>query len=543
MLFQWGLEEQKAFDAMKTLVASEPVIAQPLPKGTFHIKVDALGFVLGGVLSQHHPNGKWHPIAFISQVMSPAKLNYDIYNKELLMIMYALDEWQPYLLHATEPFEIWTDHKNLTYFWQPQKLNRWQAQWYSRLQEYDYTLKHILGATNSKADILLRLLWYKAKLLLPNNITMLPEWCIIKKASPTVTLFRDEQFSGGGAKMITIQSNIEEHIWQNRQKELRVSELEKQKLYLFLTEAGLLLFEGWVYIPPDPKIWQEILHDAHNTPIAGHPGIFKTNELIGQQYWWPTLLTDVKKYVKGCDTCQQNKASWLPKVNLLHPHSIPGGPWEDISVDLIGPLLESKGHNVILTIIDWFSKMIQLIPTTTEIMALRLAELYQDNIWKLHGLPQQIMSDRGSQFVAELMKSLCAMLGTKQNLSMAYHPQTDGHVEQSHQETEAFLWHYVDHLQDDWYEWLVIGEFQYNDKIHSSTNHTPFFLNYGHHPWKGEIQTSKGTNPSVEDFVHTLEIAQEEAMAAMTQAAEKAKQTTIYNNNRQDCIKWEISYG
>jgi hypothetical protein len=121
--FQWGLEEQKAFDNMKALVASEPVIAQPLPTGTFRIEVDASGFALGGVLSQHHPDGKWHPVAFISRVMSPAELNYDIYDKELLVIMYTLDEWWPYLLHAAEPFEIWTDHKNLTYFRQPQKLN------------------------------------------------------------------------------------------------------------------------------------------------------------------------------------------------------------------------------------------------------------------------------------------------------------------------------------------------------------------------------------------------------------------------------------
>ena len=102
-----GPEEQKAFDTMKALVALEPVIAQPLLKGTFCIEVDASGFALGGVLLQHHPDSKWHPVTFISWVMSLAELNYDIYDKELLVNMYALDEWQPYLLHATKPFEIW----------------------------------------------------------------------------------------------------------------------------------------------------------------------------------------------------------------------------------------------------------------------------------------------------------------------------------------------------------------------------------------------------------------------------------------------------
>jgi hypothetical protein len=94
-------------------------------------------------------------------------------------------------------------------------------------------------------------------------------------------LFSDERFSGGSAKTITIQSNLEERIRQNRQKETKVTELEKQKPHLFSAEAGLLLFEGQVYIPPDPKIRQEILHDAYDALVAGHPGIFKTNKLVG----------------------------------------------------------------------------------------------------------------------------------------------------------------------------------------------------------------------------------------------------------------------
>src|SRR6266576_582129 len=88
---------------------------------------------------------------------------------------------------------------------------------------------------------------------------------------------------------------------------------------------------------------------------------------------------------------------------------------------------------------------------------------------------------------------------------------------------EAFLWHYVDHLQTDWADWLVIVEFQYNDKLHSSTNHTLFYLNYRWHPWKGEIQLMQSSNHSANKFIKTLEMAQEEAAAAMAKALERAK--------------------
>jgi hypothetical protein len=115
-------------------------------------------------------------------------------------------------------------------------------------------LRHIPGATNSKADILSHLLWYKAELPPPNDVTMLPDSCFVKQMTPATTLFRDKQFLEGGAKTITIHLSLEEHVCQNRQKETKVTELEKQKPHLFSTEAGLLLFEGRVYISPDPKI-------------------------------------------------------------------------------------------------------------------------------------------------------------------------------------------------------------------------------------------------------------------------------------------------
>ena len=145
---------------LKRLIASEEVTAQPCPIGKFRLEVDASGYALGGVLSQLQDD-KWRSVAFILHTMTDTELNYDIYDKELLAIMYALKEWHPYLLDTHETFEIWTDHKNLSYFRKAQDLNSHQACWYLKLQDFDYTLHHIPRTSNSKADILYRLPWYK----------------------------------------------------------------------------------------------------------------------------------------------------------------------------------------------------------------------------------------------------------------------------------------------------------------------------------------------------------------------------------------------
>ena len=120
--WEWGEEQQKAFDQLKSRICEEPVLAVPMDKGQFRVEADSSNFANGAILSQFI-NSKWRPIAFRSQSLSQTERNYEIYDKEMLAIMAALDEWRPYLLGAAQPFEIWTDHLNLQYFRKPQKLN------------------------------------------------------------------------------------------------------------------------------------------------------------------------------------------------------------------------------------------------------------------------------------------------------------------------------------------------------------------------------------------------------------------------------------
>ena len=145
------------------------------------------------------------------------------------------------------------------------------------------------------------------------------------------------------------------------------------------------------------------------------------------------------------------------------PNRIPYHRWQIISVDLIMELPQSHGYNSILVAMDRLSKQAHFITTTSNITSLGVTRLFQDGVWKLHRLPEEVISDRGPQFVSNFMQGLSEILGIKIAASMAYHPQTDGQTERVNQEVEQFLCLFVNQRQDDWYDWLSIAEFAYND--------------------------------------------------------------------------------
>ena len=145
------------------------------------------------------------------------------------------------------------------------------------------------------------------------------------------------------------------------------------------------------------------------------------------------------------------------------PNCIPYCRWQIISVNLIMELPQSHGYDFILVAVDHLSKQAHFIATTSDITSLRVTRLFRDSVWKLHGLPEEVISDRGPQFVLNFMQGLSKILGIKVVALTAYHPQTDGQTECVNQEVEWFLRLFVNQRQDDWYDWLSIAEFAYND--------------------------------------------------------------------------------
>jgi len=205
-------------------------------------------------------------------------------------------------------------------------------------------------------------------------------------------------------------------------------------------------------VPKDEKLRAEIIRLHHDTPIGGHRGQWKMVELVTRNFWWPGITKEMKRYVEGCNACQHNKNRTEQPAGKLMPNSIPEKPWTHILADFITKLPLAQGYDLILVVVDRLTKIVHFIPTTEKTSAEGLARLFRDNVWKLHGLPESIISDRGPQFAAGLMKELNGMLGIKSKLSMAFYPQTDRQTERVNQELEQYLRMFIDHRQEQWPE-------------------------------------------------------------------------------------------
>jgi len=182
--------------------------------------------------------------------------------------------------------------------------------------------------------------------------------------------------------------------------------------------------------------------------------------------------------------------------------------------------------------------MVHFIPTTEKISAEGLARLFRDNVWKLHGLPESIISDRGPQFAAGLMRELNEILGIKSKLLTAFHPQTDRQTERINQELEQYLRMFIDHRQEQWPEWLGTAEFVYNNKAHSSTRMSPFKANYGQDPRMGFEGRKKKKYAGAEKFVEKMKEIQEEAKAVLRKAQEDMRKYA--DKKRSDADEYKV---
>ncbi len=325
--------------------------------------------------------------------LTPAEQNYDIGNHELLAITLALEEWWHWLEGANHPFTVITDHKNLQYLR--------KAHWALFFTRFHFTITYRPGNHNCKADTLSRL----HSLDSPSDPEpILPPALIV---SP-------------------IDWNIHE--------EIRAATLTEP--------APLGGAEGKTFVPPSQR--QSFLGSVHSVPGSGHPGSQRTLLLLQARYWWPNMSRDVIRYVRSCSVCAMSSTPHHLPVGKLVPLPIPRWPWSHMGIDFVTDLPESEGHACILVAVDRFSKACKLIPLhglptaleTTHGLptALETTKHLFTHVFRNFGIPEDIVSDRGPQFISHVWMAFFRLLGVTVSLSSGYHPQTNGQAERKSQE-------------------------------------------------------------------------------------------------------------
>ena len=437
--WRWSEVEAKAFAELKHALTTTPVLATPDFAYPFELYTDASQFAIGATLLQDQGNGL-QPIAYESRKLNSAERNYPIHELELLAVIHALRTWRCYL--EGSKFRVNSDHLNLKYLTTQRNLSRRQARWLETLQQFDLDIHYKAGSDN-----------------LADPLSRRPDLHAITG---------------------TFQHNLMERIKSAYEGDTYLEESGRQVLEEL---DGVWRKEGAVYVPAGANLRQDILREYHDTPFSGHLGMDKLLRGVSKDFWWPHQRDDVADYVRTCDSCQRNKPLNRAPAGLLQPLPTPEHNWEQITMDLITGLpTTSEGHDTILVIVDRMSKMIHCSPTRKTVTGPGLADLVINNVFRYHGLPRIIISDRDPRTTSNFWRALFNILGTNLRVSTAFHPQTDGQTERANRTLEEMLRAFVNRRRDNWDKLLPLMEFAYNNSEQASTKQTPFYLNSGRHP-------------------------------------------------------------
>ncbi|KAF7348752.1 Retrovirus-related Pol polyprotein from transposon 17.6 [Mycena venus] len=315
-------------------------------------------------------------------------------------------------------------------------------------------------------------------------------------------------------------------------KAFRNFEVEEGLIYLKETDNRVLCIPKLEY--EGQNLREIIIAEAHS--LLAHLGLKKMLDYLWDHFWWKEIVDDTRSYCESCSTCKRSKPSNQKPYGFLHSLNPPSEPWDSMGVDFVGPLPESKNRNGVFNslavVIDLLTGMVHLIPTCINYTARQMAELMFEHVYKLHGLPKSIVSDRDSLFTSIFWKRLHELIGVKLRMSSAYHPETDGSTEQANRTVTQMLRQCIGPGQKDWVSKLPAIEFAMNSARSETTGYSPFFLNTGRMP-RSLLWNSDRTR----EYAGVANFALQRRLAIMSahdsMIAARVKQTRNANRKRQ----------
>lgn len=561
----------QAFESLKQAFASSAVLAHYDPSLTTVLETDASNFAIGAIFSQRHGD-QWKLVSCYSRSFSPAEMNYDVHDKEMLCIVESCRHWRHYFL-GLDSFIIKTDHKNLEAFMKTKELFGRQIRWAQFLAQFNFKIQFQQGLQNGRCDALSRKEELSSQAFAAfGNVQenraeakgqkgrSRPQPKVFGTLIPPSTQVIDVILKGeDGPTAVEDDTLIDFSAINNINNYSRYS-LEEDDLTLSIKEAQrklsaqeideltrtskiskksvngnqILTCKGVLFVPNVEELRTRALQQHHDRQEVGHPGIKKTIAILNRHYAWPGDSEDVKDYIASCGICLRSKPSRQLKYGPLRPLEAPNEPWKSVSMDRIVGLPPSNGYTAIIVIVDRFSKMAKFFPTLETFNSADLADLFIREIVFNFGTPNDLVTDRGPEFASNLWGRICEKLEINRKLSTAYHPETDGQTERVNQVLEIFLRQYCNYHQDDWSSLLPAANYCYNSTPHSATQFSPFQVVYNYQPTVGST--------------HITELAEVQSKLTSAELRKEVKQNLIdareaaekqFNRKRLDLPNWK----
>lgn len=334
------------------------------------METDASGHGIGAVLQQ---NGK--PVAFFSKALGVKNQALSIYNKEMMAVFLAVKKWHSYLVGRN--FIIKTDHQSLKFLSEQQAITPYQQKWVAKMLGYDYSIVYRKGTQNAVADALSR-----------------------KPIASEGQLFQCEGGNDGDWSKVWEQIIA---LYASDKKLCRLIEQVRTQPQLhpkYSWHGNCLRRKGNVVVGDDGLLRKRLFSLFHDTLMSGHSGVHATLHQISALLYWKGLTKDVKQWVRECVTCQRCKNDNAAYPGLLQPLPLPERAWADISMDFVEGLPLSHGKSTVLVVVDRLTKYGHFLALAHPYTALTVAQEYLTHVYKLHGIPESIVTDQDKIFMS-----------------------------------------------------------------------------------------------------------------------------------------------